>query len=725
MIFIGDLETYPNFFLASFKNIDSKKIYHFEISDRKNDSLNLRKFLLNKTIKYIVGFNWDGFDYPILHETIIKDNKVFTSEEIYKIVEKVVNTKYSSIKDREVKVPYIDLYKLWHYDNKNKATSLKWLEFAMRMKNIQDLPYRVGSFLTDDQKDNTILYCENDLNATEAFFYKSLKQLTLRKEYGKLSGVNMLNFSEGAIAREVFSKAFSKELDIPQWDVRKLRSYRSEVIIKDIIFPYISFEDPINNESLEKFKSKVWRYDQDIEKSLESISFQTKYKNVVREYAEGGLHSACKAGIYESNEEYELWDVDYASYYPHLTFKNNLHPEHIPEKVFNRIYEGYYKDRKLYPKTDVRNYVLKIFLNIAYGFSKDKYNFLYDPKWQLAVCINGQLILTMLTERIFKYIPDAFICFENTDGAMFRIPKGTSSLLEKACKEIGDIVNIDLETQKVQKFITRDVNNYICVIDDKTIKYKGAFEINRDFHKNHSKRIIPLALANYFINNIKPEDTIDNHFKITEYNLPMDKKANTNIEEDKDNYQAYGLFDFCIGSKMKGGNKLYSREQYKVIKDEDVFEKARIIKNYGFEPYYNNTYKLPNQEGNSAVEFETAFRIALDKSKYFHDTELSKTNRYIVSKEGVELIKKLPALEKNKLTETEKYKLKFDKDQMDIFDIVEDVRIEPEDRESNLEVGFKCQVLNILNDEYDESIINDIDKQYYIAECYKIIDKIK
>lgn len=678
MIYIYDLETYPNFFLASFKDIKSGKIYHFEISDRKNQTLELREFLLNKEIKYLVGFNNINFDYPVLHNTILSNtilsNFLWSSYSIYTQVEKIINTKYSSIKDRLVKIPQIDIYKIWHYDNKNKATSLKWLEFAMRMINIQDLPYPVGSHLTDEQKDETIEYCENDLDATMRFFNKSLKQLTLRNEYSKIEKTNLLNSSEIHLSKEIFSKALAIEMGMNAWDVKQLRTYRKEVEIKDIIFPYIEFKDPINQKTLDEFKSRIWIYNQDEEKALDSISFQSKYKNVIREFAEGGLHSFGKPGIYSTDDDYILIDVDFASFYPHLSFRNKLHPEHIPEPIFSKIYEGFYNNRKKYDKKDVRNYVLKIILNGSYGLSKDKYSFLYDPKWQLAICINGQLILAMLTEKILEYIPEGLIIFENTDGAMYRIPKQKLNLLNQACDEVAKIVNIPLETQECKKIIIRDVNNYINIIDDKTVKYKGAFEINRDFHKNHSKRIVPLALANYYLNNITPEETINNHFNITEYNLPMDKKANTNVEEDKEFYQSYGLFDFCIGSKMKGGNKLYAR-------------------------------KLERFD--------------------FIDTELSKTNRYIVAKEGVELIKKLPPLEKDKLTETDKYKLKFDSRQMNLFDIIEDVKIDPKDRESNLEVGFKCQVLNILKDDHDESIIKNIDKQYYIAECYKIIDKIK
>jgi len=47
-------------------------------------------------------------------------------------------------------VPQIDLFKIHHFDNNSKRTSLKKLEFNMRSEKIQDLPYQVGSTLTFD-----------------------------------------------------------------------------------------------------------------------------------------------------------------------------------------------------------------------------------------------------------------------------------------------------------------------------------------------------------------------------------------------------------------------------------------------------------------------------------------------------------------------------------------------------------------------------------------------
>lgn len=666
-IFIYDIETYPNFFLIVFKCINTKQYYSFEISDRINESIKLYEFL-HFQCKGLIGFNNINFDYPVIHNTVLI-NTNHTAQSIYKEVEKIINNQYSSIWEKDVIIPQLDLYRIWHYNNKNKRTSLKWLEFAMRLPNVEDLPYKVGTNLTFEQMDNVKSYCVNDIEATYKFYLKSLKHIELRSFYTLHEKISLMNDSEIGMSKKIFGKYLSKEMGINIKELNQLRTNRSKIFIKDIIFNYINFNDNVNKETLNKFNNSIWEYNVDEEKALNNIKFSVKYKNVIREYAEGGLHSFGKSGIYETNNDYILVDVDFASYYPHISFKNNLHPEHIPEPIFNKIYEGFYKDRKLYNKKDPRNYVLKIILNGSYGLSKDKYAYLYDPKWQLSICINGQLMLTMLTEKIFeKCLHEPTIIFENTDGAMYKIHKSDLENLNIACKEVENIVNIPLETQICKKIIIRDVNNYINIIDDNNIKFKGCFEIDRDYHKNHSKRIVTLALANYFVNNIKIENTIFNHIK-------KDKLSTYIVKEwDYDNnkpiyYENFGIYDFCLGAKMKGSNELISRE---IISNT-------IIEN-----------KCP------------------------------KMTRYYVSNKGVDLIKVLPPLEKNYLTETDKFKIKTGTQQLNIFDLgIEDVKINPIDREENLESGYKCTIFNkYIIDNYD------LNYDYYINECNKIINSI-
>lgn len=640
--YIYDLETYKNFFLATFKIPNEDKWLEFEISDRKNEIKELREFLDSKIA--LIGFNNINFDYPVLHNTILSNNNNWTPEDIYKEVENIINSEYSSIWDNKTKIPQLDLYKIWHYDNKNRRTSLKWLEFAMRMENIEDLPYSPGSTLTNTQKDEVISYCRNDILATEMFYNASEKHISIRSFYTKKEGINLMNCSETKIAKEIFSKYLSREMGISNKELKKLRTYRGSVKLEDVIFDYIKFEDPINIETLnriKKFNKTEYR----------NLKFSTEYKNVIREYGEGGLHSFGTSGIYKTTDYHLIVDVDFASFYPHLTFKNNLHPNHIPSKVFNEIYEGFYKERKNYPKTDPRNYVLKILLNASYGLSKDKYAFLLDLFWQLSVVINGQLILTLLTEKIVNKLTDCTIIFENTDGAAYRIRKDEYALLEEACKEVENIVNIPLEIQVCKKMIMRDCNNYINIIDNDNVKFKGAYEIDRDYHKNHSKRVVAICAANYFINGIEPHISLKRHLEGNDYSFAKN----------------YGIYDFCIGSKMKGKNVLYERK----------IKGVKVI-----------------------------------------DTKLGKVNRYYVSKEGSQLIKILPPLEKAYKTATDKFKEKSP-NQMDIFDVIEDnILVKPKDRETNIEAGWKCTLFNKFEKKDDYGISYN----YYINEVNKLIN---
>jgi hypothetical protein len=163
-------------------------------------------------------------------------------------------------------------------------------------------------------------------------------------------------------------------------------------------------------------------------------------------------------------------------------------------------------------------------------------------------------------------------------------------------------------------------------------------------------------LANYFIYHISVEETIYNHLSNNDYPFC-------------DNY---GIYDFCLGAKMKGDNLLYRR----FVKDFEVV-----------------------------------------------DEEISKMTRYYVSNDGFELIKKLPPLEKNKLTDTDKYKLTFDSNQLNIFDIIEDIQIDPKDRESNIEASWKCTIFNKF--ESKPEIEYNINYEYYINECNKIIKIFK
>ena len=264
-----------------------------------------------------------------------------------------------------------------------------------------------------------------------------------------------------------------------------------------------------------------------------------------------------------------------------------------------------------------------------------------------------QLSLLMLIERL--HLIGVTIISANTDGVVIKYSKDILKKVKKIHREWENVTKYILENTNYSKIIYRDVNNYIAFIIDKDgkhkkYKFKGAYEIDKDYHKNHSKRIVAIAAANYFINGKTPEETILNYFN--EKSLLFAKN--------------YGIFDFCIGWKSIKGSKLQER----------IINGAKV-----------------------------------------KDKKLGKVNRYYVSTNGNDLIKVLPPLEKNKITEVEKLKKKSP-GQINIFDFIEDkYTIEPKNRESFIEAGWKSTLFNV----YNKSKYN-LNYDYYIKETYKLIN---
>ena len=156
--YVFDLETYPNVFTAAFEHADAPLTWMFEISDWRNDSRELVAFLqyLKNTNARLVGFNNLGFDYPVLHTLIrMGQSDAYT---LYQKAQAVIESQDDDeskwahqINTSDRYVEQIDLFKIHHFDNKARATSLKAIEFNMRSGSIEDLPFPVGTRLTLEQ----------------------------------------------------------------------------------------------------------------------------------------------------------------------------------------------------------------------------------------------------------------------------------------------------------------------------------------------------------------------------------------------------------------------------------------------------------------------------------------------------------------------------------------------------------------------------------------------
>ena len=132
--YIFDIETYPNVFTLAIEHAEAPLTWMFEISDWRNDSKEIIAFLqhLKETNARLVGFNNLGFDYPVLH-TLIRMGHA-DAKTLYDKAQSIIQSQNDDVSkfqhfvytsDRYV--DQIDLFKIHHFDNKARATSLKVL----------------------------------------------------------------------------------------------------------------------------------------------------------------------------------------------------------------------------------------------------------------------------------------------------------------------------------------------------------------------------------------------------------------------------------------------------------------------------------------------------------------------------------------------------------------------------------------------------------------------
>ena len=532
---VMDYETMINCTVACFEDYKTEETKTFIIHELQNDFLELYQFLEeNKKYKERhISFNGLAFDSQIT-EFILRNKGMFnwmSGPEIctviyskaQEIISKQDSGEFNEFSEKDLSIQQIDVFKLNHWDNPAKRSSLKWIQYSMDWDNIQEMPIHHDTIInTREQLDLIVGYCRNDVKSTKRIMELSKDQINLRAQLTKDYGINLYNASEPRISKELFLHFLSEKTGMKKYDLRQGRTKRSNMSIRDIILPYVNFKTPVFQDLLDNFKQVVV----DPNNTKGGFKYSIKYKGVKTDFGLGGVHGARDSGIYESTEDMIIMTSDVISFYPNLAIRNKWAPAHLPQKEFIDQYEWFFDERKVIPKNDPRNYVYKIILNSTYGLSNDKNAFLYDPEFTMKITMNGQLTLMMLYEMLAEGIPNCVPLMQNTDGVEMIIPKEYKEKYLSICAEWEKITNLQLEHDEYSKMILADVNNYIAVNKAGKYKCKGRFEFeDLALHKNKSFLIVPKAIFNYFVNDIPPERFL------------MENK---------------NIFDYCGGVKIKG-----------------------------------------------------------------------------------------------------------------------------------------------------------------------------
>jgi hypothetical protein len=547
MIVVYDIETFANCFTYTGYDVITKEFDVFVIHDELGSDLEaFQTYLLNLKKKKagMVGFNNVFFDWPIVRAIML--DEVRTAAQIYSLTQSIIKDEKRGHTNQEI--AQLDLYLLNHYDNKSRSTSLKALEVSCGWDNVMDMPLDHTKPVSKIDLEKLLKYNKNDVEFTAHFYTLCNDKVELRKKIGKKYNLKVINKSDVVIGESIFLKYLSVAMDMPVRDLKEIRGKRADVPLKNIILPNVKFDAPefnklvrlmqetvsssdflkkfvenlktgvTTNELLEKFKDNNLRV-QRIAQQKKSFSFSVNFGGMKLDYGVGGIHGCLPPGVYLSSKTHKILDIDVKSYYPNLFIKNNLHPRQMDARAFVKVYSDIYQERvKAQLDGDkLTSDALKLALNGMFGKTGSDVSCFYDPFVFYAVTVNGQLFLSMLIERLVA--AGAQLLQVNTDGVTIKI----GATLEKeaqimaVCKKWEQETKLTLEYANYSKMIIRDVNNYIAVGVDGKVKEKGIFETKKDWHKDNSYMVVPIAVGEYLINGTPYEKTLRSHPNILDF----------------------------------------------------------------------------------------------------------------------------------------------------------------------------------------------------------------
>ena len=443
MIRVYDVETFINCFTYIDYDPHTKEINQFVITDFQNEHTEFVQYIkmLEKKKAGMVGFNNLHFDWPVVSSIV--ENRLNTGELIYSFAQTLINAEKKTYSKQSIN--QLDLYLLNHYDNKARSTSLKALEVSCGWDNVMDMPMDHTTTITPTNLPTLLEYNKNDVLFTAKFYSMCKEKIELRKKISKKYKLKVMNKSDVIIGESIFLKYLSDTMDMPVAQLKEIRGKRTDVALKKIIFPYVSFVEPgfqklmrlmqetvsssqflrnfvenmdtrlSTNELFDKFRDNNIRV-QRIAQQKKSFSFSVQYNNIQIDYGVGGIHGCVKPGVYQSNFTHGILDIDVKSYYPNLFIQNRLHPKQMDQDTFIKVYSDIFQERvKAQKEGDkLTSDALKLALNGLFGKTGSDVSCFYDPNVFFAVTVNGQLLLTMLVERLVRQ--GASLLQVNTDG---------------------------------------------------------------------------------------------------------------------------------------------------------------------------------------------------------------------------------------------------------------------------------------------------------------------
>lgn len=729
--YVFDIETYPNIATFCFADTVARTIKVFELSDRKDQREQLFQYLRNiyKIKGRMVGFNNVGFDYPVIHKLL--NNKSMTVKEIYDYAMKVIKSddKFAyNVKAKDVLISQVDLYKIHHFDNKARATSLKMIEYNSRSPNIEDLPFPVGKVLTSSEMDVLIKYNIHDVKETFKFYEDSQTQIEFREHLTKTYGIDMTNFNDTKIGKQYFQYELEKNGVKCYHNGKVKQTKRPFIDLVNCIFDYVEFERPEFNAILEWLKRQritetkgvfsdilecdlgdVAKYAKmttkrkklDSEPTPEQIE-EFKKENPLCWVDEVQLKAKLpkKLGGGFKKSYYLCWNIAESlnvviDGLVYVFGTGGIHAS-IESQVVSSDDDNLIVDwdvASFYPNLAIKNKIFPQHLSEQFC---DIYEYLYNER----VKIKQQM-------KHYKYGSTEYKQLDTQQGMLKLALNGTYGASNDKFSPFYD--------PKFTMMITINGQLSLCMAVEKMLKFKDVqiIQCNTDGFTLKLRR-----------------DDVDESCEIVKW-----WEAVTKLELERNDYSKMIIRDVNSYIAVYEDGKLKNKGAYEWDNLPHHKNQSGLVIKKAAEEYLINNVDPEDFIRNHKDKFDFMLRTKVPRSSKLVlvdeegiDHQIQNICRYYISTKGQEMVKVMPPTSPTKTeqlwenveemddvvistkTDINKYKNKG-------YQYVRDIETPCPDRRFNIEAGWKVKVTNDIN-EFDW----DIDYDYYIERTWKLIE---
>ncbi|QEL53348.1 hypothetical protein [Enterococcus phage phiNASRA1] len=474
-ILLFDIEIFKHDSLFVFRDYFTKEWFVIN-----NDLEELRKFYLEYRDSMFIGYNNASYDNNVMRGYLQGKNAYQMSKTIIESDNR--GLVYKMFDSHKTPLFGMDLYQ----DNKGFSLKEHSAFLGINIKETE-VDFDMDRPLTDEEKEKNVVYCMNDVLATEKRFEQNIGMLLAKATIALMFDMDKTDLLQtNANLTAKLLGATKQEVRPDLTDPLELDK-RLNINTKEIAEAYLNHEFELN----EKGKLNV------------SLNYTTEdgYEMV---FGSGGVHGAVPSYIHIG-----LFPMrDWGSLYPNTMVQFNLLSRNIPKDKLHR-YSDLLKQRMNAKYSgeatadikgvEVPTWVMingiKLPLNTKFGASGAEFNALYDPRNQFLVCATGQLIMTNMYELIKG---KAQFIQSNTDAHAY-IPNSEADdkAIDEALDEFANKIGLTLDKDMFREIWQKDVNSYIAVQPNGKVKIKGAIGLTGGLKV--SKAIVSNAFINYLV----------------------------------------------------------------------------------------------------------------------------------------------------------------------------------------------------------------------------------